>query len=243
MEVSPNLFQRLWSETKIIAATYTAVFVVVMILNQLLFFGFCLNPICLVAAMPHVLVITVVVGTWIYKPSRKKIEKTLLFVRENYDVVKENIEKNKKIGSNKLFTGNVHLIVTQNQSKGEDDFKAVLARHRRPKIVRIIRMNNSEKEKSLLAALEEWSDTFKAGDIVAIVRGGGDLSDPQFNAYRFKGACDKLKFLSDECGVISVSGIGHSTDQFLIEKSVNFAQITPTDAANQVAYLINGGKW
>ena len=46
---------------------YTGTFVVVMLLNQLLFFGFCMNPVCLVAAMPHVLLITVAIGSWINK--------------------------------------------------------------------------------------------------------------------------------------------------------------------------------
>ena len=57
----------LWERTKDIATTYTGTFIVVMILNQLLFFGFCLNPICLIAAMPHVLLITVAIGTAINK--------------------------------------------------------------------------------------------------------------------------------------------------------------------------------
>jgi hypothetical protein len=38
-----------------------------MFLNQLLFFGLCLNPIYLVAAMPHVLFLTVVVGRFFDK--------------------------------------------------------------------------------------------------------------------------------------------------------------------------------
>jgi hypothetical protein len=46
---------------------YTGTFIVVMILNQLIFFGFCLNPVCLIAAMPHVLVITAFLGSWINK--------------------------------------------------------------------------------------------------------------------------------------------------------------------------------
>ena len=58
-------FKELWIRTKVVAATYTGTFIVVMFLNQLLFFGLCLNPICLVAAMPHVLAITVVIGTWL----------------------------------------------------------------------------------------------------------------------------------------------------------------------------------
>jgi predicted RNA-binding Zn-ribbon protein involved in translation (DUF1610 family) len=61
------MFSKLWKRTKEIATTYTWTFVVVMVLNQLLFFGFCLNPVCLIAAMPHVLFITVVIGTWLEK--------------------------------------------------------------------------------------------------------------------------------------------------------------------------------
>lgn len=61
------MFSELWKRTKEVATMYTGTFVVVMILNQLLFFGFCLNPVCLIAAMPHVLFITVAVGTWLNK--------------------------------------------------------------------------------------------------------------------------------------------------------------------------------
>lgn len=60
----------LWAKTKKIASLYTATFIFVMFLNQLLFFGLCLNPICLIAAMPHVLLITVVLGTLINKISK-----------------------------------------------------------------------------------------------------------------------------------------------------------------------------
>jgi len=60
-------FKKLSERTKEVASMYTGTFVVVMILNQLLFFGFCLNPVCLIAAMPHVLLITVVIGTWLNK--------------------------------------------------------------------------------------------------------------------------------------------------------------------------------
>ena len=73
-------FKELWIRTKEVAVTYTGTFIVVMFLNQLLFFGFCLNPICLVAAMPHCLAITVVIGTWINlwnKPGEEKENKTL----------------------------------------------------------------------------------------------------------------------------------------------------------------------
>ncbi|WP_377110126.1 hypothetical protein [Pseudoalteromonas sp. R86517] len=57
----------LWAKTKKIASLYTGTFIFVMFINQLLFFGLCLNPICLIAAMPHVLLITVALGTLINK--------------------------------------------------------------------------------------------------------------------------------------------------------------------------------
>ncbi len=57
----------LWDRTVKIATMYTGTFIVVMFLNQLLFFGLCLNPICLVAAMPHVLLITAFIGSWLNK--------------------------------------------------------------------------------------------------------------------------------------------------------------------------------
>ena len=76
-------FKELWIRTKEVAVTYTGTFIVVMFLNQLLFFGFCLNPICLIAAMPHCLAITVVIGTFIDrwnksgKEKEEKEEKTI----------------------------------------------------------------------------------------------------------------------------------------------------------------------
>lgn len=193
--------------------------------------------------MPHVLFITVFIGTWLYKPSHKKLKKSLLYVRENYGTVKENIQKNSEKSSPRLFTGNVYLFVTQNKSKGEEDFRAILARHIKPTIAATIRLDNRFKSRALLVAINNTKHLFTAGDIVAVVRGGGDTSDLQFDVYRDRETCIEIENLADRDGVITVSGIGHSTDHFPIEKSVNFAQITPTDAASQIVYLIDGGKW
>ena len=57
--------KKLFDRTVNIASMYTGTFIAVMIVNQFLFFGFCLNPICLAAAMPHVLLITAFVGSGI----------------------------------------------------------------------------------------------------------------------------------------------------------------------------------
>lgn len=98
------MLKRLWKRTKEVASLYTGTFIVVMFLNQLLFFGLCLNPVCLVAAMPHVLFITVVVGTWINKKTSKyraenqaqKAEIDLFKESLNKDVEKILAEHQKK---------------------------------------------------------------------------------------------------------------------------------------------------
>ena len=85
----------LWDRTKDVATTYTGTFIVIMILNQLLFFGFCLNPICIIAAMPHVLLITVFVGSIINKiggwGERGLAKKTLNTVGKKLDDIGETI--------------------------------------------------------------------------------------------------------------------------------------------------------
>ena len=184
---------------------------------------------------------------WIHKPTYRKIKGSLKFVRESYDEVKSHIEQHREDyisqENSNLFTGNVYLFVTQNKSKGEDDFEAVLKRYKKPIFISKFRLNNSHKSKALLKAIKSSKHRFKAGDIVAIVRGGGDTNDSQFDSYKDNETCCEVRNLADRAGVITVSGIGHSTDNFPIEKAVNFAQITPTDAAVQVVSLVDGKKW
>ena len=85
----------LWDRTKDVATTYTGTFIVIMILNQLLFFGFCLNPICIIAAMPHVLLITVFVGSIINKiggwGERGLAKKTMNTIGKKLDDIGETI--------------------------------------------------------------------------------------------------------------------------------------------------------
>jgi hypothetical protein len=94
----------LWERTKEIAATYTGTFIVVMVLNQLLFFGFCLNPICIIAAMPHVLFITVVVGSlfnkiggWgnkgLVKTTKKSFDQKVDKLGEAFKILDEEVQK------------------------------------------------------------------------------------------------------------------------------------------------------
>jgi hypothetical protein len=105
-------FKELWTRTKEVAGTYTVIFVVVIFLNQLIFFGLCLNPICLVAAMPHCLAITVFIGTLLRKWNKsgdelrggtieKKGEKNITTLLKeqgfyNSDLIATPIDKSKK---------------------------------------------------------------------------------------------------------------------------------------------------
>ncbi len=85
---------RLWKQTKEVATIYIVTFVVVMVLNQLVFFGFCLNPVCLIAAMPHVLLITAVFGTWVIKSGTKNNDSDAgrnHYLPKNLDVGEEEL--------------------------------------------------------------------------------------------------------------------------------------------------------
>jgi hypothetical protein len=126
---------------------------------------------------------------------------------------------------------------------GEQDFETVLMRYKKPKIVSKIRMDNRDVSKALLKAIRKSKHDFKAGDIVAFVRGGGDIHAPQFEPYRDEDTCDEVRLLSDDAGVITVSGLGHFGNHFPIQNAVNFAQGTPTDAAIQAAFLIDERRW
>jgi hypothetical protein len=57
----------LYERLKRITTIYLGVFVVTMVLNQALLFGFCLDLYCLAAALPHVSIISIVIGTWLNK--------------------------------------------------------------------------------------------------------------------------------------------------------------------------------
>lgn len=78
--------KNLWKKTLEAYKLYTWTFISVMLLNQLLFFGFCLNPVCIIAAMPHVLFITVVIGTLINKMETKSKETKRTNIHQNQPI-------------------------------------------------------------------------------------------------------------------------------------------------------------
>jgi len=79
--------KELWIRTKEVALTYIVTFIVVMFLNQLLFYRLCSELYCLVAALPHVSVITFFIGRWINYRNKSGEEK-------RGESIEEKAEKN-----------------------------------------------------------------------------------------------------------------------------------------------------
>lgn len=136
------------------------------------------------------------------------------------------------------LTGRVFVVTTWRIGKGETDFLLVLNRDG-IKPTKIIRLNWLEHGGSALAqAISANIASFGPGDILAIVRGGGDTTDRQFDPFRNRGACEQIRRLTQEIGVVVVTGIGHATDHFLVEEVASFKQATPTDAAYKIRALL-----
>lgn len=75
-------------------------------------------------------------------------------------------------------------------------------------------------------------------DIVAIVRGGGDLSHKTFTAFNSADAKTYISRLTEK-GIIVVTGLGHSTNTLSIDEAANYSESTPTKAAERVNKLVN----
>lgn len=100
-------------------------------------------------------------------------------------------------------------------------------------------MNNKYREEALYQAFTEIQSELKSGDIIAIVRGGGDTNDYQFAPYQNKKSCEIIHKLISKKSVILITGIGHTSDKFAIDKYVTYSKITPTAAAQFIESLLD----
>jgi len=91
------------------------------------------------------------------------------------------------------------------------------------------------REQGILDHLVQRS--FKAGDIICIVRGGGDLLHPSFKPFDHFDSAIQLNELKER-GVIVVTGIGHSRDSFVVERGATFVESTPVKAGQRVRELL-----
>jgi len=137
------------------------------------------------------------------------------------------------------LTGRIYVITTFRTGKGEEDFKRILQRqyHKVHAVFRIDWLQHQSK--ALFVVIEKNWDQFKSGDIVAIVRGGGNTNDPSFAPFEDRSALEILKRLRVEKKIVLVTGIGHSTDNFCVDNAATFRQVTPTDAAYKICELLD----
>ena len=137
-----------------------------------------------------------------------------------------------------VLSGRIFLITTWRTGKGEEDFRHILLR-KHHKVTKIIRLNwVKHSRRALVRVISSHSSEFSTGDIVAIVRGGGDTKDEQFTPFNEPDAADAIRTLRECNKAVVVTGIGHSTDHFAIEDEATFSQATPTDAAYLICELL-----
>jgi len=139
-----------------------------------------------------------------------------------------------------VLSGRIFLITTWRTGKGEEDFRHILQR-KHHKVTKIIRLNwIRHSKRALVHALSSHASEFSSGDIVAIVRGGGDTKHEQFSPFNEPDAADAIRYLRENNKVIVVTGVGHSSDHFAIENEATFRQVTPTDAGYLICELLGG---
>lgn len=137
------------------------------------------------------------------------------------------------------ISGKIFLVTTWRTGKGEEDFLHIL-RRKHYKVTKIIRLNWLKySERALVHGLSSNSSQFSTGDIVAIVRGGGDTKDRQFAQFNEPAAVEAIRSLKEHNKVVVVTGVGHSSDHFAIEEEATFNQATPTDAAYLICELLD----
>lgn len=136
------------------------------------------------------------------------------------------------------ISGKVFVITTWSIGKGEEDFRAIM-RRKHHKITETMRLNwIRDSNQALVRVLRLNSHRFSTGDIVAIVRGGGDTKSDQFAPFNNPAAVDAIFSLREQNKAIVVTGIGHASDLFAIEEAATFNQATPTDAAYLICQLL-----
>lgn len=140
---------------------------------------------------------------------------------------------------NLVLTGRIFAVTMWRTGKGEQDFSTVLGRqnHKITKVIRIDWLGHGSK--ALTKVIKDSWNQFRPGDIVAIVRGGGDTNDAHFSPFKDESALKILVRLRNECNVILVTGIGHASDSFLVEEAATFKQATPTDAGYKICELLD----
>ncbi|CAH7267070.1 hypothetical protein VCHA53O466_320059 [Vibrio chagasii] len=133
------------------------------------------------------------------------------------------------ISAEKSHRNSIYLLSTKSNSHAVADFEHCINEENTTlSLVNLKLGSNSTKDEGIRTALQ--SIEFKSGDILAIVRGGGDTNNKTFACFHSKDSLGYIKEL--KCaGVTIVTGVGHAKDSFPIEDIANIKGITPTEAA------------
>ncbi|UEC01961.1 hypothetical protein [Burkholderia vietnamiensis] len=129
-------------------------------------------------------------------------------------------------------------------SDGFIDFHKCLAKYGNA-IDGVVRMKPAKRDRDntrhLAEAIETLTDTYDLGpnDIVAIVRGGGP--EEQFTMFQSTASIAAVMGLRQQ-GVHVVSGVGHTKDQWAIDKHVDYAAEVPFAAGQYVNALLDKAK-
>jgi hypothetical protein len=154
---------------------------------------------------------------------------TLDFIK--HTPLKSSKKKYKKgsrpLNKARISDGRIYVLSTSQQSKGYEDFMYTIDTEN----VESIFLEGDTSESAISDILDQYS--FQSGDLLCIVRGGGDILHETFRPFHSFEAAQYIKKLSSR-GVIIITGIGHTSDNFLIEKSATYNESTPTSAANKV---------
>jgi len=137
-------------------------------------------------------------------------------------------------GEKDFLTGKIYLFTTLSVGRGEEDFKDILNRENH-KVTGIFRIDwKRYGSRALFELLRKNKDIFESGDIIAIIRGGGNIDD-SFSPFNNKESLIILDRLKRDKNIIIITGIGHSRDSFHVDHVATYKGTTPTDAA----YIVN----
>lgn len=89
----------------------------------------------------------------------------------------------------------------------------------------------------LLDVLDELATTIKPHSIVAVISGGGEVTEQYYDNFRHPNIREKVRALQAK-GAVVISGIGHATDDFFIDQFVDGKAITPTHAGYLTKQLL-----
>ena len=156
-------------------------------------------------------------------------------------VIKKEVPKEIMIGSEKgriqrviSDERRVIVVTTSHNSDGFIDFIERL--HIEQTCFKVFLGRESSNDKALSDYLLNMD--LNDQDIVAIVRGGGDLTHKTFTAFNSGDAKVCISTLTEK-GIIVVTGLGHSTNSLSIDEVANYSESTPTKAAERVNKLLN----